>query len=58
MLPSGTSPLTTACAPSTQPRPTRVPRSTVTLVAIQQSGPMRTGVFTIPWSLMGTVTSA
>jgi len=45
------SPLTTACEPSTHPRPTVVLRKTVTLVAIQVSGPIRTGPFRMPWFL-------
>ncbi|ERG69123.1 hypothetical protein HMPREF9336_04267 [Segniliparus rugosus ATCC BAA-974] len=55
---SGTSPFTTACAPSTQPLPTRVPRSTLTFAAIQVSGPIRTGPLTMPWSLIGVVMSS
>jgi hypothetical protein len=53
---SGTSPFTTAWAPSTQPRPTLVPRKTVTLAATQVSGPIRTGALTMPWSLIGIST--
>ena len=46
------------CAARTHPSPTTEPRSTVALTPIQQSGPIRTGVLTIPWSLMGRFTSA
>ena len=41
-------PRTTELAASTQPGLTIVPRATVTLVPNQQSGPIRTGLFTIP----------
>ena len=34
-----------------------VPRRTVTLAAIQVSGPIRTGLLTMPWSLIGSSTS-
>lgn len=51
-------PRTTACEPSTQPRPMEVPRSTVTFTPTQVSGPMRTGDLTIPWSLIGTLMSS
>ena len=30
----------------------------MTFVPIQQSGPIRTGVLTMPWSLIGMVTSS
>jgi SAM-dependent methyltransferase len=50
---SGISSRTTACAASTQPCPTTVPRRMLTRTPTQQSGPMRTGDFTIPWSLIG-----
>src|ERR1700744_3145141 len=38
---SGTTPRTTACEPSTQPRPIAVPRKMVTLVAPQVADPDR-----------------
>ena len=55
---AGTSAVTTALAATTQPSPTRTPRTTVALVPSQQSGPIRIGDFTIPWSLIGTRTSS
>ena len=42
------SPRTTACEPSTQPRPMVVPRSTDTFTPIHVSGPIRTGDLMIP----------
>ena len=55
---SGMSPLTTACEPSTHPRPIVVLRRMVTLVAIQVSGPIRTGPLRMPWSLIGMLMSS
>ena len=49
----GMLPRATLFAPITTPRPMSVPRVMVTLVASQQSGPIRTGDFTRPWSLIG-----
>jgi hypothetical protein len=54
----GRSRLTTAFAATTHPRPIVVPRSTVALVPSHTSGPIRTGDLTMPWSLIGTVTSS
>ncbi len=58
MLYDGTVPRATLFAAITVPRPMSVPRRTVTLVASQQSGPIRTGDFASPWSLIGTVMSS
>ena len=56
--PAGTSPRTTVCAASTHPSPTWAPRSTEAFTPTHTSAPTRTGVFTIPWSLMGTCRSS
>ena len=51
---AGKAPRATALAATTEPEPMSVPRRTVTLVPIHTSSPIRTGDFTMPWSLMGT----
>src|SRR3954453_12307517 len=46
-------PRATACAARTEPAPIVVPRRTLERTPSQEPGPIRTGDFTRPWSLIG-----